>query len=168
MEHPETGGHESADDEYLATPPGSTYEHTDAHIKPIIWFMVWTAVAAIVVHFGLGLVYALMIDGAQEVGEQRYPLAATQGERLPPAPRLQQNPLDELRVFRSDEQDFLEHYGWMNREAGTVHIPIDEAMRLTVEAGLPSRERSAAQADGTSRSRPSDASAGRMPERTAP
>ena len=32
----------------------------------------------------------------------------------------------------------------MNKEAGIVHIPIEEAMRLMVERGLPSR----APADG--------------------
>ncbi len=166
MEHPETGGHASADDEYLATPPDSTYEHTDAHARPVVMFLFWTAVSAVVIHFGLGLVYALMIDQAMEVGEPRYPLAIVQGERLPPAPRLQQYPPEELRVFRLGEEAFLEGYGWMNKDAGSVHIPIADAMRLTIEEGLPSRTPVEGQLVAGPGSMPSDGSAGRMPERS--
>jgi len=168
MEHPETEGHASADDEYAATPPGSTYEHTDAHARPVVMFLFWVAVSAVVVHFGIGFVYGLMIDQAMEVGEPRYPLAVTQGERLPPLPRLQQDPPEELRVFRLDEESFLEGYGWMNKDAGSVHIPIAEAMRLTLEEGMPSRARGDDQSVWSPRSMPSDGSAGRMPERRLP
>ena len=41
----------------------------------------------------------------------------------------------------SEEERVLEGYGWVNKEAGIVRIPIEEAMRLTVERGLPSRRR---------------------------
>jgi hypothetical protein len=167
MEHPEVGGHASADDEYSATPPDSTYEHTDAHVRPVVKFLVWTAVSAVVIHFGLGFMYALMIDQAMEVGERPYPLAVTQGERLPPAPRLQANPPAELHEFLQEERTLLEGYGWMNKEAGSVHIPIEEAMRLTVESGLSSRAQDS-QSIGMPASRPSDSSGGRMSERKTP
>jgi hypothetical protein len=168
MEHPKVGGHASADDEYLATPSGSTYEHTDAHVWPIVKFLFWIVVSAVVIHFGLGLMYSLMIDGAMEADEPRYPLAVAQGERLPPAPQLQQDPRAELREFRLDEESLLEGYGWMNREAGSVHIPIADAMRLTIQEGLPSRAAQDSQLVAAPGSRPSDASAGRLPERNTP
>ena len=98
----------AADDEYLETPPGSTYEHTDATIGIIVKLLFSLAVLAVVIHFGLGVVYALLIDRAMETGERRYPLAAAQGERLPPAPRLQQKPQNEFFEFRRDEQSLLE------------------------------------------------------------
>lgn len=164
MEHPEDKGHASADDEYLATPPDSTYEHTDAHTWPVVKFLFWIAASTVVIHFGLGFVYALMIDQAIETGEREYPLAVTQGERLPPAPRLQEDPPAELRQFRQEEQSFLESYGWMNRDAGSVHIPIEEAMRLTVEGRLPSR----GQSPGSSETTPSDESSGPATEENAP
>lgn len=168
MERPDAGGHASADHEYLETPPGSTYEHTDAHVWFIVKVMFWLAVSAVAIHIGLGLVYALMIDQAMEVGEPRYPLAAAQGERLPPAPRLQQFPRAELEQFRQDEESLLQRYGWMNKEAGSVHIPIEDAMRLTVERGLPSRTPEDGQSLATPGLRPSDSSAGRVVERRRP
>ena len=156
--------HGSPDAEYLETPPGSTYEHTDASVWIIVKFLFWLAISAVVIHVGLGLIYAILIDRALETGEQRYPLAR-QADRLPPTPRLQQFPRNDLYEFRLGEQEFLESYGWMNKEAGIVHIPIDDAMRVLVERGLPSRQPVEGQAGETPDLMPSDASAGRLMER---
>jgi hypothetical protein len=155
--------HASPDEEYLETPPGATYEHTDATVSHIVKFLAGIAVAAVVVHIGLALMYGLLIDRAMETSEPRYPLAAAQGERLPPAPRLQQFPRNEIFVFRRDEEAFLRGYGWMNRAEGVVHIPIDEAMRLTVERGL--LQSRPAEGQGTPGLMPTDSSAGRAMER---
>ena len=163
--HHDALAHASPDHEYAKTPPGSTYEHTDASVWIIVKFLFWLAISAVIIHVGLGLIYAMLVDRALETGEQRYPLAATTGERLPPSPRLQQFPQNDLYQFRSGEQAFLEGYGWMNKEAGTVHIPIEDAMRLIVERGLPSRTPAEGQAVETLGQMPSDASAGRLMER---
>ena len=60
------------------------------------------------------------------------------------------------------EDAVLNGYGWVNKEAGVVRIPIAEAMRLTVERGLPSR--AAATPERSRRRRaglmPADSSAG--------
>ena len=165
MEHQDVVGHASPDHEYQETPPGSTYEHTDAATGVIVKFLFWMAVSAVVIHFGLAGVYALLIDQAMETGERRYPLAAAQGERLPPTPRLQQFPQNDFYQFRQDEERLLQRYGWMNKNSGIVHIPIEDAMRLTVERGtLPSR----AVDGGTPQTpglMPTDSSAGRVVER---
>jgi hypothetical protein len=34
----------------------------------------------------------------------------------------------------------LSSYGWLDRNAGVVRIPIDRAMKMTVERGLPVRQ----------------------------
>jgi len=165
MDQHHAAGHASADDEYVETPPGSTYEHTDATVGIIVKFLFWMAVSAVAIHFGLGVVYALLIDRAMETGEQRYPLAAVQGERLPPAPRLQQKPRNELYEFRREEQSLLDGYGWMNRGDGIVHIPLEDAMRLTIERGTLSSNAGDSGQPRTPGMMPTDASAGRVVER---
>lgn len=157
--------HASADDEYLETPPDSTYEHTDASVWIIVKFLFWLAISAVIIHAGLGLMYELLIQRSMET-EQPYPLAEGEAAPLPPAPRLQQFPRSELYQFRLDEQTLLERYGWMNKETGLVHIPIEEAMRLTLERGvLQSRSQETGQPAATPGLMPSDASAGRAMER---
>lgn len=160
-------GFDPADPEYGTTPPGSTYEHTDAHTWLIAKFMFWLVVTAVLTHIGLGFMYEMMIEQGErrDEGEISYPLAAEQEPRLPPTPRLQASPSNEFYQFSREEQSLLHTYGWANREAGTVHIPIDEAMRLAVERGMPSRPVDAAQPAETPGMNPTDSSSGRMMER---
>jgi hypothetical protein len=165
MAHHDVTTHTSADDQYRETPPGAAYEHTDANIWPIVKFLAWTAVSAVLIHVGLGVVYQLLIEQSMEAGQRPYPLAVLE-QRLPPAPRLQQFPRNELYQFRLDEESLLQRYGWMNKDAGIVHIPVADAMRLAVERGL---LRSATQDQGQPAEQlgmmPADASAGRLMER---
>lgn len=67
------------------------------------------------------------------------PLADTRPQQ-PPAPRLQVNPPADLKDMRTQENDQLNSYGWIQPEAGVVHIPIERAKRLLLERGLPVRE----------------------------
>ncbi len=55
---------------------------------------------------------------------------------IPPAPRLQIQPVRHWKDFRQAELDRLATYGWMDRSAGTVHIPIERAMDLVLERGV--------------------------------
>jgi hypothetical protein len=159
------GHHSSPDDEYAFTPEGASYEHTDAAVGPVAKFLFWLFVAAIATHFGLAGVYQLLINEGvkSEASERRYPLA-TDEPRLPPVPRLQQFPHNELYTFTRDERAHLGSYGWENKAAGTVRIPIEEAMRLTVERGLPVQATDAAQ-PATLGMMPADSSSGRTLER---
>lgn len=57
------------------------------------------------------------------------------GERLPPPrPHLQVSPPAEMRAFEAEQKKTLHSYGWVDREAGIVRIPIERAMALTAES----------------------------------
>lgn len=129
----------SPDPEYAYTPAGAGYEHTDANIWVIVKFGLWLLVSALIIHVGVGLMFGLFVEQRQVEGEPQYPLAATTGLRLPAEPRLQRFPEVEGYEFRLQEAAALETYGWVDRNAGTVRIPIEEAMRRVVEQGLPFR-----------------------------
>jgi hypothetical protein len=167
VRHHHALSHVSADDQYLETPPGATYEHTDAHVRPMVRFALWLVVSAIIVHVGLAAMYWLLVREATErVDSQRYPLAVNTPARLPAEPRLQQFPRNELYDFRTKEEQQLRSYGWVDKNAGTVHIPIDDAMRLMLERNIltsrpPNTNAPASVADVF----PSDSSSGRVLER---
>jgi hypothetical protein len=67
-------------------------------------------------------------------------LATSQEPRLPPEPRLQTNPRGDLADLRGGEEQTLKSYGWVDKSAGVVRIPIDEAMKIVVQKGLPARQ----------------------------
>ena len=64
-----------------------------------------------------------------------------------------------------DEEERLHSYGYVNKEAGIVHIPIEDAMRLTLERGLPTRTEDAAHPATTPGMMATDSSSGRLMER---
>lgn len=57
----------------------------------------------------------------------------------PPFPRLQISPSEDLQTFRAREEAELNTYGWINKTAGVVRIPISRAMDLLLQRGLPTR-----------------------------
>jgi hypothetical protein len=164
--------HGTADDEYAFTPVGAGHEHTDASVGLILKFAIWLVVAALVVHVGSKVMFDVMVSQSEPTAPLEFPLAGSTTEtRLPAGPRLQRFPATEIYEFRQQERQLLNSYGWVDRNAGTVRIPIDEAMRLTIERGLPARAQAPASADGTAAPAEvpgllaTDASAGRMMER---
>lgn len=58
---------------------------------------------------------------------------------LPPEPRLQVAPSVELEKLRKEEEERLKSYGWVDRKERIVHIPIDKAVEVLLERGLPVR-----------------------------
>jgi hypothetical protein len=130
---------------YGPTPPGAGFEHTD--IEPGIGyrFAVWLAVAMVL---SAGLVYgtfAFLASRAavSDAAARRYPLA--QGvSQDPPAPRLQTQPFKDIYQLKTEQRGVLHGYGWVDKAGGVVHIPIERAMELTVQRGLPTRAEGAA------------------------
>jgi hypothetical protein len=53
----------------------------------------------------------------------------------PPGPILEIDSERDLAAFRQREDAQLHSYGWIDRSAGTVHIPIERAMDLMAEDG---------------------------------
>ena len=159
--------HATADDEYLDTTEGSGHEHTDAHVWIIVQFAIWLAVSAVVVHILMWVMFRVFVTEREAVSVPEFPLAAGQERRLPAGPRLQQIPANEIFQVRTTEAERLNSYGWIDRNAGTVHIPIADAMRLTLERGLPSRTQAPPEAaqDVAPGMMPQDSSSGRTLER---
>jgi hypothetical protein len=56
-----------------------------------------------------------------------------------PSPKLEEDERGQLNGIRLSEEQTLYSYGWVDEKAGTVHIPIERAMDLLVQRGLPVR-----------------------------
>jgi hypothetical protein len=85
------------------------------------------------------LVWALFLYFSEQATRRGSTAAGLTQHTLPPPPRLQTNPRGDLLELREAEDRVLATYGWVDRKAGVVRIPIEQAMKLTVERGLPSR-----------------------------
>jgi hypothetical protein len=69
---------------------------------------------------------------------QQYPLAAD-FERPRPTPALQTQPFADIYTLRQGEADRLTTYGWVDKDGGVARIPIDRAIDMLLQRGLPVR-----------------------------
>ena len=115
------------------------HETSDAQAGPIIRFLIFLAVTSITVA-GLMVVFHDYLD-RREAAEKvnRYPVAAGRERPLPPPPRLQTEPFENIKDLRRAERRLLDDYQWVDRKAGTVRIPVERAMEIVAERGLPHR-----------------------------
>lgn len=58
-------------------------------------------------------------------------------QAVPAEPRLQVFAPKDLEAMRAAEEKILNSYDWVDRQAETVRIPIDRAIQLLAERGLP-------------------------------
>jgi hypothetical protein len=65
------------------------------------------------------------------------PLAEVAEPRQPPYPRLQAQPEAELKALHAEEAKVLESYGWIDKGRGVARIPIDKAIEIVGQRGLP-------------------------------
>ncbi|HXF59560.1 MAG TPA: hypothetical protein VN539_07025 [Candidatus Saccharimonadales bacterium] len=113
------------------------HEERDLSVRVIVIF------AVALVAFGLaaqGLVGALFTRyHVREKQRDTPPSPLREAKFQPSAPRLQVNPAGDLETIRRREKQLLSSYGWVDRDHGTVRIPVDQAMKRIAERGLPSR-----------------------------
>jgi hypothetical protein len=137
------------------------HEHSDINIRGIVWFLALLVVVAIVTHVAMwGLFVAL---DKYEASNDPYvtPLAAPAGQ-LPPEPRLQTTPWQDLHQFRVDEEKRIHSYGWIDQRGGIGHVPIERAKELLLQRGLPARPGGDADpTEGTRRAASGESTGGR-------
>jgi hypothetical protein len=103
------------------------YEPSDAEPRVIAWLGIGIIVLLLLSPVGLRLLFPDALDRGVNAGA----LANI------PSPRLQIDPEHDLAALRDTEGGRLSSYGWINREQKAVRMPIERAMSVTLERGLP-------------------------------
>ena len=113
------------------------HETTDVPVKPIAQFLLSLAVGLIVIGIGLVSLFGFLVHKQGDAPDQ-----SAGPSELPPAPRLQVTPAVDLLQLRERENNLLNQYGWVDRKEGIARIPIDRAMDIISQRGLPARKAS--------------------------
>jgi hypothetical protein len=119
-------------------PPAVRHETSDINVRGIFAFGAGLTAATVFVAFCVWLLFQYFSAREARAVPRNYPLAIGT-DQVPPEPRLQINPRQDMSNLRGREDQVLNTYGWVDRNAGIVRIPIDRAMSLTVQRGLPAR-----------------------------
>lgn len=117
--------------------PQGGYEKSDASPRVLLYFAL--VVAVILAAASLSLIWLFKyFQKAENPGS--FVAAPFAAERpLPPLPRIQPNPGADMQNYYQSQQSLLNSYGWIDRQNGIVRLPIDRAMELLLERGLPTR-----------------------------
>jgi hypothetical protein len=128
-------------------PGGPEFEQEDMKPKAVYGFLVVLVVLCVGAYFVIDGFYHYMDSYARKHQPPLNPLVtATTGDTRVvtpaevqsfPQPRLETDERNEIFGFRLQEEQKLHSYGWVDQNAGVVRIPIDRAMELIVQRGLP-------------------------------
>ncbi|HLZ41413.1 MAG TPA: hypothetical protein VKQ11_10640 [Candidatus Sulfotelmatobacter sp.] len=153
----------SNDKHLVNTPEGHAhgdYERRDIGIAGVLYFLAALVVAGVFVHFIVTGLYRYLDHRYETEQPAVSPLVKNQPQdtrHIPPqyngdydrylkenfpAPQLEVDERTQLNDVRLREEDNLSTYDYVDKNAGTIHIPIDRAMDLLVQRGLPVRSQS--------------------------
>lgn len=141
------------------------FERRDIGVAGVLYFMAGLAVATVITQFVVAGMYRYLEHHSEAQQHAASPLVtnpARDTRTLPPQfktdregtdyekylqknfpePQLEIDERTELNKVRLNEEDRLSTYDYIDKDAGTVRIPIDRAMDLLVERGLPTRPQS--------------------------
>lgn len=130
--------------------PDLEFERQDLSPKGVYAFLVGLAVAGIVIYFVLMGLYHFLDTYNKTHQPPQNPLvkAETDTRHITPQrikefpqPRLEPDERTEINGFLLKEEQTLETYGWVDEKAGVVRIPIERAMELIAQRGLPTTPR---------------------------
>jgi len=105
------------------------FEPHHLNLRVLLYVGIAVIAAGLAIHAGMWLLIK------QYITDKPQP-AATQ----PPQPRLQVAPSLDLRKKRAQAELLLNSYGWVDKQAGVIHIPIEQAMKQVAQRGLPVTE----------------------------
>lgn len=131
------------------TEPGQArVESRDIEVRGLAWFAASLLISGIVISLVLWGMFRYFEVKLASVDPQDTPVVEEQRLREKPSvdpaarfpqPRLQSNAAEENARQRFAEDRVLASYGWRDAQAGVVRIPIDRAMDLVAQRGLPVR-----------------------------
>lgn len=114
------------------------YERTDAQAGPT--YRAGLYILGVMVLTALVVVPLYRLFGRTETRRQPPPATVVRPDALAPAPSAPKLVASEpavLAEFRAQEDELLSSWGWVEKDRGVARMPIDEAMRIVAERGLP-------------------------------
>jgi hypothetical protein len=124
--------------------PETHHEESDVPVKPLLWSLVLFVVFGAITHIALWGFYKLMLSAEQRRWDppqtavarpasadvpQNQPLLQPFRHDEKSAP-FEDTPVTDLIKMRTAEEKVLKHYGWVDKQRGIVHIPIERAIEL--------------------------------------
>ncbi len=135
---------------------GTEFEREDLSARGVFIFMIGLAIVGLVIYFIISGMYSFLdkyeraqmttaspLSTSTEVASRKIDFGPGQGDYVERkfkengAPLLENDEKGQFHDFLWKQEEQLNSYGWVDEKSGVAHIPIERAMQLTVERGLP-------------------------------
>jgi hypothetical protein len=131
--------------------PETHHEESDVPVKPLWWALALFVIFAAITHVVLYFMYQTMLKAEKKRWEPPQTAVARPANAgvpqnqplLQPFPHMpatettasmampyENTPVTDLQAMRASEERVLKNYGWIDKQNGVVHIPIDAAKEL--------------------------------------
>jgi hypothetical protein len=114
------------------------HDTRDASVRAIVITLGFLAVGAAIVFVLVYGIFRYLADHPLTAAPLN-PMAETARQQFPPEPRLEEHPAIDLKDLHTFEDQILTTYGWTDKNAGIVRVPIDRAMELSLQRGFPTK-----------------------------
>jgi len=116
--------------------PGKGHETRDLNLRAVVLFAVGLLLVGLATHW----MVARLFKGLQHREDRKdVPAPPDASRELPPEPRLEEISTATLGALRRREEQELGTYAWVDRPRGIVRVPIERAMQILLQRGLPAR-----------------------------
>jgi hypothetical protein len=115
------------------SPNGAGHEQSEVSVRLIVVSLAFLAVTT-------AIVFVLVIGIFRYFYDTNSTAEATRLSQpvIPPEPRIEVAPYEQLQQLRAKEDHILNSYAWVDKDNGVVRVPIDRAIDLLAAKGLPS------------------------------
>jgi len=135
------------------------YEREDLSPVGVLYFMAGLAIMGVLIHFIVTGMYGYLDSYDRKHQAPMNPMAVKTGvdprimtfkqaegqmQKTFPEPVLEDNERQQFGVLVEKQDKILDSYDWVDQKNGVVRIPIDRAMDLLAQRGLPVRPQGAA------------------------
>ena len=116
--------------------PGVSYEPRQPDLRVVLGFLAALGLATVLVLLVLWGMFVYFRGLSAQRGALPSPRMYNSPPQVP-KPQLQPDPVADLNAYRVTADEVLHSFGWIDQQAGVTRIPIDRAMDLVAERGLP-------------------------------
>src|SRR5258708_34970212 len=122
------------------------FEQEDLSSRSALYFLAGLVLVCVVVYLVVIGMYRFLDSYATAHQPPMSPMVTPQADTRAvtpenaetfPQPRLEENERTQLRSFIEDQDRKLATYDWVDKDKWSVRIPIDRAMELIAQRGLP-------------------------------
>jgi len=113
------------------SPNGAGHEQSEVSVRLIVVSLAGLAIVTFLVFVVVVGVFRHFYD-SDKTGQARRQAV------VPPEPRIEVAPYEQLQQIRVKEDHVLTTYAWVDKQNGVVRVPIDRAIDLLAAKGLPS------------------------------